>query len=173
MSQNLIINGKPVEFEVLERKGQSVRFTCRGREYRFTGYRLADGGFVLEQEIKPGVWQRISGYVGAAGRGGTVLQLGLLEVLVSDVQVQAQAQAAAHSAEARLSPLAPMPGMVRQVLVKKGDKVSEGQSLAVLEAMKLQLTLSAGGDATVAAVLVREGEMIAEGAELFTLSPEA
>jgi biotin carboxyl carrier protein len=40
----------------------------------------------------------------------------------------------------------------------------------VLEAMKLQLTLSAGGDGTVNEILVREGEMVAEGAELVRIT---
>ena len=59
-----------------------------------------------------------------------------------------------------------MPGLVRQVLVKKGDRVKAGQPLIVMEAMKLQTTLVAGGDGVVEAVLVKESEQVAEGAEL-------
>jgi 3-methylcrotonyl-CoA carboxylase alpha subunit len=62
-----------------------------------------------------------------------------------------------------------MPGLVRQIFVKAGDRVTQGQALAVMEAMKLQITLSAGADATVDTIFVREGEMIAEGTELVRL----
>lgn len=166
MSQSLTISGQPISFEVHERKRQQVRFTYNGKAYHFTGYHLGDGSFVLEQEMQPGVWRRISGYAGAAGKGGIIMQLGMLEALMGEEQAQTGGQ----SSQARLSPLAPMPGMVRQVLVSKGDRVKEGQALAVIEAMKLQLTLSAGGEASVDAILIREGQMVAEGAELFTLT---
>lgn len=165
MSTPLVINGKAVELEVTERKGQSVRFTYAGRQYHFTGQRLSDGSFVLEQETAPGVWQRAGGFGFSAGKAGYKLQLGALDVAISEPR----AHAAGAATESRLAPLAPMPGMVRQVLVKPGEMVTEGQPLVVLEAMKLQLTLSAGGDAQVEAVLVQAGQMVGEGAELVKL----
>jgi 3-methylcrotonyl-CoA carboxylase alpha subunit len=165
MSSTLVINGKAIELEVTERKGQSVRFTFNGKQYHFIGQRLSDGSFVLEQEIAPDVWQRTGGFGFAAGKAGYKLQLGMLEVAVSEQR----AHASGGSAESRLAPVAPMPGMVRQVMVKAGEMVTEGQPLVVLEAMKLQLTLSAGGDAQVEAVLVQVGQMVGEGAELVKL----
>jgi biotin carboxyl carrier protein len=166
MSQTLLINGQPVSFEVLERKGQSIRFRYNGNVYYFTSQKLGGGGFVLEQETAPGQWQRETVFTSQAGRLGQQVQIGILEAVISE----AHAQSAAQSAQARLSPVAPMPGMVRQVLVKAGDKVVSGQALIVVEAMKLQLTLSAGGDATVDAILVKEGQMVGEGAELVKLT---
>ena len=57
----------------------------------------------------------------------------------------------------------PMPGKVVQLLVKAGDKVKRGQALAVLEAMKMEHTLSAPADETVASVAVAAGDQVAEG----------
>jgi 3-methylcrotonyl-CoA carboxylase alpha subunit len=56
-----------------------------------------------------------------------------------------------------------MPGKVVQLLVKAGDKVKRGQALAVLEAMKMEHTLSAPADETVASVAVAAGDQVAEG----------
>jgi 3-methylcrotonyl-CoA carboxylase alpha subunit len=56
-----------------------------------------------------------------------------------------------------------MPGKIIQVLVKAGDKVKRGQALAMLEAMKMEHTLSAPADATVEAVNVSAGDQV--GAE--------
>ena len=166
MSGLLNIGGQALSFELLERKGGSVRFSYNGKEYCFTGKRLVDGSFMLQQEVAPECFSAISGYASAAGRQGTRLQLGALEAIISEQTAQSEGA----SAQARLSPLAPMPGMVRQLLVSAGEKVATGQALVVIEAMKLQLTLSAGGDATVDSILVSVGQMVGEGAELVKLT---
>jgi 3-methylcrotonyl-CoA carboxylase alpha subunit len=57
----------------------------------------------------------------------------------------------------------PMPGKIIQILVKAGDRVKKGQPLAVLEAMKMEHTLSAPADATVEAVQVATGDQVADG----------
>ena len=58
----------------------------------------------------------------------------------------------------------PMPGKIIQVFVKQGDSVKKGQPLAVLEAMKMEHTLSAPGDVTIAGVDVTLGDQVADGA---------
>jgi 3-methylcrotonyl-CoA carboxylase alpha subunit len=65
---------------------------------------------------------------------------------------------------------APMPGKVVSISVKAGDKVSKGQALAVMEAMKMEHTIAAPADGTVAEVLYAAGDQVAEGAELLTMS---
>jgi 3-methylcrotonyl-CoA carboxylase alpha subunit len=55
-----------------------------------------------------------------------------------------------------------MPGRIVQVLVKSGERVVKGQPLAVLEAMKMEHTMSAPADATVETVDVAMGEQVAE-----------
>ena len=57
----------------------------------------------------------------------------------------------------------PMPGKVTQVLVKAGDRVRKGQALAVLEAMKMEHTLSSPGDHTIKSVPCRAGDQVNEG----------
>jgi 3-methylcrotonyl-CoA carboxylase alpha subunit len=59
---------------------------------------------------------------------------------------------------------APMPGKIVQIFVKAGDKVTRGMPLAILEAMKMEHTLAAPGDARVEAVDVAQGEQVGEGA---------
>ncbi|HIC80436.1 MAG TPA: DUF2118 domain-containing protein, partial [Kiloniellaceae bacterium] len=52
---------------------------------------------------------------------------------------------------------APMPGLVKDVLVRAGDRVAAGDRLAVLEAMKMEHTLRAARDGTIAEVLAAAG----------------
>jgi 3-methylcrotonyl-CoA carboxylase alpha subunit len=79
----------------------------------------------------------------------------------------------AHAGEAaqeggRLT--APMPGKVVSFAVKAGDKVKAGQPLAVMEAMKMEHTISAPQDGTVAELLYAPGDQVTEGAELLKLA---
>ncbi len=65
---------------------------------------------------------------------------------------------------------APMPGKVVSFAVKSGDAVKAGQTLAVMEAMKMEHTIAAPKDGTVAELLYAPGDQVAEGAELLTLA---
>lgn len=168
MNVTLHIDGKPIVLENVVRKGQEVSFTIGKTTYQFRNARLPDGSMLIEQETAPGVWQRFTGSVWQGAKARRV-QLGAFEASITELAADA-----AHSGgPAPLSPTAPMPGLVRQLLVKKGEKVKKGQPLAVMEAMKLQMTLSAGADATVESILVKEGDIITEGTELVKLKAAA
>ncbi|HSQ00270.1 MAG TPA: biotin/lipoyl-containing protein, partial [Candidatus Dormibacteraeota bacterium] len=65
--------------------------------------------------------------------------------------------------------LAPMPGIVRQVLVKAGDRVEKGTVMVVLEAMKMEHPLTANAPATVTAVRVEVGQMVDPDAVMVVL----
>jgi 3-methylcrotonyl-CoA carboxylase alpha subunit len=67
---------------------------------------------------------------------------------------------------------APMPGKVVALLAKPGEKVTAGQALAVMEAMKMEHTIAAPRDGTVAELLYGVGDQVAEGAALLRLRPE-
>ena len=65
--------------------------------------------------------------------------------------------------------LAPMPGLVRAVFVAVGDVVAAGDRLAVLEAMKMEHTLSADRAGRVAELLTHAGAQVQAGAALIRL----
>lgn len=64
---------------------------------------------------------------------------------------------------------APMPGKVVRVMAATGDEVQRGQTLMVLEAMKMEHAITAPGDGVVGAVFFAEGDQVPEGAELLQL----
>ena len=68
---------------------------------------------------------------------------------------------------------APMPGKVVSFNVKAGDKVSKGQPLAVMEAMKMEHTIAAPGDGVVLELLYTPGDQVSEGAELLRIDVAA
>jgi len=63
---------------------------------------------------------------------------------------------------------APMPGMVLKVLVKPGDTVKKGDSLLVLEAMKMENNIKAAGDAVVSQIDVKAGDKVEKNQVLIT-----
>ena len=69
--------------------------------------------------------------------------------------------------------IAPMPGLVKLVSASAGQTVRRGDALLVLEAMKMEHTLTAPRDGVVAEVLGQEGAQVTDGTVLLTLAPEA
>jgi len=65
--------------------------------------------------------------------------------------------------------LAPMSGTIIAVNVKAGDKVAKGASLLILEAMKMEHTISAPVEGVVEQVYFRAGDQVRESAELVSL----
>ena len=65
---------------------------------------------------------------------------------------------------------APMPATVIKVHVKAGDVVKKGDTILVLEAMKMELPIRAPGDARIAAVCCREGDLVQADTTLVELA---
>jgi propionyl-CoA carboxylase alpha chain len=88
------------------------------------------------------------------------------------IEAKAYVYTEAEAAAARLMPvkkpsdtgkvlLCPMPGLVRSIEVKEGQEVKAGETLAVVEAMKMENVLRAERDAVVKAVKVKPGDSLA------------
>jgi acetyl/propionyl-CoA carboxylase alpha subunit len=64
---------------------------------------------------------------------------------------------------------APMPARVSRILARPGTAVKKGETVIVLEAMKMELPIRAPADATVSAVHCTEGELVEADAVLIEL----
>lgn len=64
---------------------------------------------------------------------------------------------------------APMPGKILGVKVKVGDAVSAGQTVVVMEAMKMETEIVAPVAGTVTAVMVNGGDMVESGAPMVSI----
>ncbi len=65
----------------------------------------------------------------------------------------------------------PMPGTIISVAVSAGSAVSKGQTLLILEAMKMENEIKAPWDGTIAEVKVSQGASVNAGDILIVLSP--
>ena len=60
----------------------------------------------------------------------------------------------------------PLPGVILDIKVKEGDEVKKGQTLIILEAMKMENSINADKDGKVTAINVSKGESVLEGTDL-------
>lgn len=75
----------------------------------------------------------------------------------------------AKDVDDELSPTAPLNGVISAVMVNKGDKVAAGDPLLVLEAMKMEYTITAPVAATVDEVFYQHGDQVQHGSILLHL----
>ena len=80
------------------------------------------------------------------------------------------APAAPAGAAGSVTVTAPMPGNILDVKVKAGDSVKAGDTLLILEAMKMENESSAPQDGTIASVNVRKGDVVNSGDLLCTMN---
>lgn len=63
----------------------------------------------------------------------------------------------------------PLPGVILEIKVKEGDMVKRGQTLLILEAMKMENDIKADRDGKVTSIKVSKGESILEGTDLIII----
>ena len=73
------------------------------------------------------------------------------------------------SAQNKLDIKAPMPGMVLKINKKAGDEVEEGESVLILEAMKMENDLRAHISGKIKNIYINEGMTVEKGYTLFTI----
>ncbi|NNL84549.1 MAG: ATP-grasp domain-containing protein [Myxococcales bacterium] len=149
--------------ELVELDGENVR--CGGEAYAATARWAAPGELAV-------TWNGMTaGY--AVTREGARIQIsgGLSRAefrVVAAEEVWGRRQAAAGG-EAQ-GVVAPFPGLIAEVRVSPGDRVEEGQVVAVLEAMKMMHNLTVSGAAVVDEVLCEVGASVESGQTLVSFA---
>jgi acetyl-CoA carboxylase biotin carboxyl carrier protein len=62
-------------------------------------------------------------------------------------------------------------GTVWKITVQVGESVSEGQTVAILESMKMEMPVESPAAGKVSAIIAKEGQPIEEGAPILELAP--
>ncbi|MGJ3238742.1 MAG: biotin/lipoyl-containing protein [Anaerolineae bacterium] len=132
----------------------SLLATIGDEIYHLNATRLSDGTFLLDLD---GIRHTL--HTAKTGDARYVQWQGQQYALIVD----SGRRRAKRGAGARGDLTAEMPGQVLDVRVAVGDVVSAGQVLAVLEAMKMEIRISAPYDGGVTRVLVQTGDIVERG----------
>ena len=171
LADSFRLNGE-AEQAIMLRMGETA-ITAYATWRDGTGYRLRLGdGTMIVRAAASGI-----GVDGVSHRARVVRRGGDLTVILRDgnhafVVVDPLLPPGALSAgDDRV--VAPIPAKVTHVLVQAGDRVTKGTALIVLEAMKMEITLTAPRDGTIAVIRFIAGDMIEEGTELIQFADDA
>jgi biotin carboxyl carrier protein len=69
--------------------------------------------------------------------------------------------------------IANMPGLIRDIRVKKGDTVNENQTLLIVEAMKMENILTSECDGVIEEIFINIGDTVSTGDKLIKIKPNA
>ena len=78
----------------------------------------------------------------------------------------AASKPAAKPAASKGGVKSPLPGVILDIKVKEGDEVKKGQTVIILEAMKMENSINADRDGKVTSIKVSKGESVLEGTDL-------
>ena len=140
-------------------RDSELRVTVNGQTHALSGERLPDGRLLLRLDARSFKARAVpEGDQWHVFHDGEHRRLALRQEL------------AGAGEDARTGSLAaPMPGKVIKVMTKAGATVTKGEALLILEAMKMEHTITAPADGVVKEVHYVAGEQVLEGVELITL----
>jgi len=140
-TMKLLVNGKPYEVELGDASGGEMAVTVNGKAYQVT----------VEE-----------------GQAPVVVPAAPVKAATPVPAARPTPRPAAPAAAASGNALnAPMPGVIMDVAVEVGQKVSVGQQLCALEAMKMKNAIRSPREGVIAAVAVSEGQRVNYGDLLF------
>ena len=137
------INGTEYNVSVEELEGNKANVTVNGKSYEVE----------LDKPAKPTVTKPVARPAAAPAAAP------------APVAAAPKAAPAAGGADIK----APLPGVILDIKVKVGDTVAKGQTVAILEAMKMENNINADREGTVVSINVEKGQSIAEGTDIITL----
>lgn len=143
------INGTEYNVDINEVEGQEIKLDVNGTPYNVTVDKELKQKPVIKQVAKS---PRVS--VAASG----------------DVQRSATTAPAPAASGAGNKITTPLPGTILDVFVNVGDKVSAGQRVVLLEAMKMENNIESDVAGTVTEVKVRKGDSVLEGDVLVVIA---
>lgn len=144
------INGTDYNVDINEVEGQEIKLEVNGTAYTVT----------VDQELRA-----------HQTRTTTVISdRAAPRVSAAHGDVQRASAPKPGSAAGGTKVTTPLPGTILDVFVNVGDQVKSGQTVVLLEAMKMENNIEADTEGTVTAINVRKGDSVLEGDTLIVIS---
>jgi biotin carboxyl carrier protein len=162
-------NGQPYTVHLDRQADGLYRATVSGpsgeQSYTFSAQQMNDSGWLLNLDGR-----RTAAYTASQG-DQRFAHVDGQDYTLAVAQTGGGRRKAASGGGGDLT--AQMPGQVREVLVAEGDTVQRGQTLVILEAMKMEIRVAAPGDGQVRRLLVRQGDVVERGQRLVEIEAKA
>ena len=148
ISKNKIeIDGKELQCDLLHLSGNTYILKLENKFYRVSADKIKNGNYSIslegnrfEAEIRSALQEKASQLLQQAG-----------------------------TLKKRIEVKAPMPGMVLKIKKKEGDEISHGETIIILEAMKMENDLRAPQSGNIKDIFIREGTAVEKGTVLFSI----
>jgi biotin carboxyl carrier protein len=159
MEKKFSVNGNEVKVQDYSLKNDQVSFTLEGKKYSYSLVNRKGCELILDNG------QRFTAAVGAANRDGESMVMAHgLEAIVSAAAKRMKKERG-HAGGL----VSPMPGKIFKILRPEGSAVTKGETILVLEAMKMEHSIRADKDGVVKKIFYREGELVQGGVVLAEL----
>lgn len=163
---NFRINGHDYQVDVNSVEGGIADVTVNGTNYKVE---LADAVPAPAQQAARPAPQATSTAAPAVTPQATAPAAQATQATAPAAQRAAQTATASAPQGKGEVVTAPLPGVILDIKVKVGDVVKAGQTVAVLEAMKMENEIESTASGTVTAVNAGKGDSVLEGAAIITI----
>ncbi len=156
MKKTVLINSEEVPFDLIELKAGSVRFQWGDTTYHYTLIAQHDDMLVLKDQHNQVIRLRKNSFD----------QQTLLSGCGIDAIISEKSAALTKNAAVAGGLNSPMPGKIFKVTALEGDKVAKGQTILILEAMKMEHAIKADKDGVIKKIFFKEGDQVQGGVAL-------
>ena len=156
------MKGVDYEVEIQDIEGNIANVTVNGIPFEVE----------MKQPVKAGKQKvRLSDPSSQQGESSAKVSTDSQSAASSEQAASPNSNPAASAAPTGGKPVvAPLPGTINDIKVKVGDKVNAGDTVVILEAMKMQNNIEAETTGTIASINVNKGDAVMEGDTLVTIA---
>jgi biotin carboxyl carrier protein len=159
MAYEINLENRTAQVELLNKAGNKALITVDGNKYDIDITMVEKGVYSILYNGHSYNVELIEGETSKKYVVNTFARTFNVEIVDAETKYrQSRMQGMEHEGQNDLS--SPMPGKIVKIPVKVGDKVIPGQTLIVVEAMKMQSEFKATADRIVKEILVREGDTV-------------
>jgi biotin carboxyl carrier protein len=159
MAYEIRLEDRLAKIEVLNRAGNKAVISVDDNKYEVDIVMVEDGVYSILFNGHSYNLELITGDNGKKYIVNTFSRSFNVEVIDAETKYQ-QSRSQGFDMDEALQISSPMPGKVVKINVREGDPVKEGETLIVVEAMKMQSEFKASGDRIVKSILVKEGDIV-------------
>jgi biotin carboxyl carrier protein len=144
---NIILNNKEYNYNISKLNGNTHRFNIGNKTFLISAIKNGNGHYNITLS-------------------GRVFETKVLTELQERAANLIEAKTSKHS---KTTIKAPMPGMILKIKKAAGDVLKQGDSLLILEAMKMENEIKSPVSGTIKEINIKEGDAVEKGVELLTI----